>query len=127
MGVEAWSLEPDESATRLQPGRDAPKAARWFVWVVAARETLPADMETATLLVTEAVSNAVRYGASDAPISLTCTVEGDSLRVVVRNTGPRFDLSDPSRSGDGLQLVAALSRGWGSRPTEDGMEVWFEV
>jgi two-component sensor histidine kinase len=84
-------------------------------------------METASLLVSEVVSNAVRHGDPVAPISLTCRVEGESLHAVVRNRGSRPDPPLPSRRGSGLQLVAALSKRWGSRRREDGIEVWFEV
>jgi two-component sensor histidine kinase len=84
-------------------------------------------METATLLVSEIVSNAIRYGAPDGPIWVTCSVEGQSLHCVVRNRGPRVDLHRGRHSGYGLELVAALSRGWGTRPTDDGIQVWFQV
>ena len=127
MGAEAWSGEPVAEVTRLRSDPDAPKSARWFLWSVAARQTIPPDMETATLLVSEIVSNAIRYGAPDAPISVTCHVDDESLRCVVRNRGPRVDLQHHHHPGHGLALVAALSRRWGSRPTEDGVEVWFEV
>lgn len=84
-------------------------------------------MESATLLVSEVVSNALRHGAPDAPISLACRVEGETLRTAVLNRGPRFDPADAASAGYGLRLVAALSRRWGARPVEGGMEVWFEV
>jgi anti-sigma regulatory factor (Ser/Thr protein kinase) len=127
MGAEAWSLEPVESATVLRPDPQAPRLARSFLWSTAARATLPPDMETVTLVASEVVSNAVRHGAFDAPISLACRVEGETVRTAVRNRGPRFDPADAAGAGNGLRLVAGLSRRWGARPIEGGMEVWFEV
>lgn len=127
MGGEAWSLEPLEAATQLRPEPDAPRLARSFLWSTAARETLPPQMETATLLVSEVVSNAVHNGAPDAPISLACRVDGETLRAAVRNRGPRFDPDEATRAGHGLRLLSGLARRWGARPIEGGMEVWFEV
>jgi anti-sigma regulatory factor (Ser/Thr protein kinase) len=127
MGAEACSLEPVEAATRLRPGPETLSKARSFLWSTAARESIPPDMESATLLATEVVSNAIRHGSPDAPISLACRVEGETLRTAVLNRGPRFDPADAASAGYGLRLVAALSRRWGARPIGGGMEVWFEV
>ena len=127
MGTQAWSLEPVKAATQLPANRQAPGLARSFLWTTAVRDTLPPEMETATLLVSEVVSNAVHSGAPDAPISLTCRVDSETLRAAVRNRGPRFDARDAARAGHGLRLVSGLARRWGARPIEGGMEVWFEV
>jgi anti-sigma regulatory factor (Ser/Thr protein kinase) len=127
MGAEAWSLEPVEAATVLRPAPGALRMARSFLWSTAAQGPVPPEMESATLLVSEVVSNALRHGASDAPISLACRVEGETLRAAVLNRGPRFDPADNASAGCGLRLVARLSRRWGARPIGEGMEVWFEV
>ena len=127
MGGEAWSPKPVEAETQLRPDPEALRKARSFLWSTAARETLPPEMESATLLVSEVVSNAIRHGVSDAPISLACRVDGETLRAAVLNRGHRFDPADAVGAGCGLRRVAARSRRWGARPIGGGMEVWFEV
>ncbi|MFC4032892.1 ATP-binding protein [Streptomyces polygonati] len=97
---------------------------------------LPRDTaETATLLLSELVTNAVRHsrvpgrqiGARFQLLSATV------LRVEVSDAGnglPVLRRSAPDdESGRGLALVEALSRAWGSyrRPYSIGKTVWFEL
>jgi anti-sigma regulatory factor (Ser/Thr protein kinase) len=115
--------------TEIEVNADGPAEARWFLWSAVASNWLPEQIETATLLVSEVVSNAVRHGDHAAPIDLSVALEGDAVRVAVRNHGPRFDPEVAVRQGDrfGLRLVSRLADHWGARPTETGMEVWFRV
>lgn len=129
MEPAADPLEANTWSTRLPPTPDAPAEARWFLWSNAARGTLPPEMETATLLVSEVVSNAVRHADREAPIDLALTVHGEQVRVSVRDSGPPFDpdaaVHDPD--GWGLRVVDTLAERWGGRPVDGGMEIWFEL
>ncbi|HET9672198.1 MAG TPA: ATP-binding protein [Actinomycetota bacterium] len=129
MGSPTPLPPPRTRTTRLEASPDAPAEARWFLWSNAADPTLPPEMETAALLVSELVSNAVRHADSDQPIDLSFRVDGESMRVSVRDTGPTFNPETALVADDryGLRLVDALADRWGGRPVPDGMEVWFEL
>ncbi|GGS26191.1 MULTISPECIES: SpoIIE family protein phosphatase [Streptomyces] len=98
-----------------------------------ARERLTAwDLEplvdTTELLVSELVTNALRYGEGEIRLrllldrSLVCEV-WDSGLVQPRRRRAR----DTDEGGRGLQLVGLLSAAWGSRRTPRGKTVWFEL
>jgi anti-sigma regulatory factor (Ser/Thr protein kinase) len=78
------------------------------------------------LLVSELVTNAVRYG--DAPITVAITLDDGVLRVDVTDTGAG---DRPSRKpagtdgGFGLQLVEMLAHRWGVMA--GATHVWFEL
>jgi anti-sigma regulatory factor (Ser/Thr protein kinase) len=109
----------------LQLPKDAPAArtAR-----AAVDEWLGATSEPAGALrsvVTELVSNAVRYGR--APIQLSLEDFGDRIRVEVTDAGAgrssaRFQ---PRAPGRGLQIVAGLADRWGT--SADFSHAWCEV
>jgi anti-sigma regulatory factor (Ser/Thr protein kinase) len=96
---------------------------------------LPADsVETATLLLSELVTNAVRHaGAPDREIRTRCVLGADTLRVEVSDAGdgmPTPRTPDPEEEcGRGLTLLAALASAWDThpRPYGIGKTVWFEV
>ncbi|MFD7691580.1 SpoIIE family protein phosphatase, partial [Streptomyces sp. NPDC059781] len=83
---------------------------------------------TTELILSELVTNAIRYGAS--PISLRLLRDGDSLICEVgdgTSTSPhlrRAAITD--EGGRGLFLVAQLSRRWGTRYTDRGKIIWAE-
>ncbi|MFJ8542752.1 ATP-binding protein [Streptomyces sp. NPDC093586] len=75
--------------------------------------TLTAQVvEAAQLVVSELVTNAVKYGSG--PIGLSLVLAEDTLSVTVRDgetTLPRRRSADPRRVGQhGLEIVAALSQ-----------------
>ncbi|MGW3204509.1 SpoIIE family protein phosphatase [Streptomyces sp. NPDC001135] len=85
-------------------------------------------VDTAELLVSELVTNALRYGEGDIRLrllldrTLVCEV-WDSGLVQPRRRRAR----DTDEGGRGLQLVGLLSAAWGSRRTPRGKTVWFEL
>jgi hypothetical protein len=129
MGLAARSLPHRTWATQLRPTADAPAEARWFFWSTVSPYGMPAEPETAVLLLSELVSNAARYGDRDASIELVITLSGENLGVLVRSPGGTFDREDVIRRSDrhGLALVARLSASWGIRTQDGSVEVWFEV
>ena len=120
---------PPESAARrwsLELPRDAPtaRAARGAVgdWL---SDAPPERLDAARSVVTELVSNAVRYGR--APIGLSVEHLGDRIRIEVTHAGtgrPRARF-EPRARGRGLQIVAAQAESWGT--SEDLSHVWVEL
>ncbi|MEC4016935.1 SpoIIE family protein phosphatase [Streptomyces sp. H27-D2] len=89
---------------------------------------LPEAVETAELLVSEVVTNAVRHAhtrrvelrlvRTDA---LLCEVTDDDHALpVLMSAGERDE------SGRGLRVVSRLAREWGVSRTQQGKTVWFE-
>jgi hypothetical protein len=97
--------------------------------------------DTALLLMSELVTNAVQASAPDAPalaqsrpragIAVTLSLTGTSLLIEVWDAHPgRVDSRYPdttAESGRGLLLVAALASAWGQRAADDGKVVWCEL
>ncbi len=88
----------------------------------------PDQLDTARLLVSELVSNAVLHG--EGKITLSAWLGADALHVEVRDQGGRFAHEDRPpdarvTGGWGLQLVSTESSRWGI--SNDSARVWFEL
>ncbi|MFE9658641.1 SpoIIE family protein phosphatase [Streptomyces sp. NPDC005955] len=89
---------------------------------------LEALVDTTELLVSELVTNALRYGEGEIRLrllldrTLVCEVWDAGLVQPRRRRARATD-----EGGRGLQLVGLLSAGWGSRRTHRGKTVWFEL
>jgi len=88
--------------------------------------------ETATLLVSELVSNAVRHArAGGSGLGLRIEAAGGWLRIEVYDGDPRpprpRSPSGLDESGFGFVLVEALAGKWGVRETATGKAVWIEL
>ncbi|NEC15574.1 SpoIIE family protein phosphatase [Streptomyces sp. SID8014] len=89
---------------------------------------LDALVDTVELLVSELVTNALRYGEGEIRLrllldrTLVCEV-WDAGLVQPRRRRAR----DTDEGGRGLQLVGLLSASWGARRTPRGKTVWFEL
>ncbi|MFI6104456.1 SpoIIE family protein phosphatase [Streptomyces sp. NPDC093595] len=85
-------------------------------------------IDTVELLVSELVTNALRYGEGEIRLrllrdrTLVCEV-WDAGLVQPRRRRAR----DTDEGGRGLQLVGLLSTAWGSRRTPRGKTVWFDL
>ena len=116
--VASWDL-PNEPAA-------VPAARR-----LAARRLGDWELEhlvtTVELIVSELVTNAIRYG--DGPIHLRL-IQHQVLTCEVSDTNTSHPRPRHPRTldenGRGLFLVAQLSRRWGSRSVTDGKVVWAE-
>jgi anti-sigma regulatory factor (Ser/Thr protein kinase) len=88
-------------------------------------------METLRLLVTELVTNSVKYARADT-VLLTVVVGNAVVLTEVTDAGPGFD---PAKTGSpagghtgwGLFLVERLAERWGVRKNGVGTKVWFEL
>jgi anti-sigma regulatory factor (Ser/Thr protein kinase) len=87
--------------------------------------------ETAVLLVSELVTNAVRHARGSDPITLELQTAGTWLRIEVQDADPRWPQprtpAEFDGSGFGFVLVDALAGKWGVRETATGKAVWAEI
>jgi serine phosphatase RsbU (regulator of sigma subunit)/anti-sigma regulatory factor (Ser/Thr protein kinase) len=117
--VAYWFLDP-RAQTAGQARRLARRAlARWGL------EELSDSVE---LLVSEVVTNAVRY--AERPITLRL-LRTDTLRCEVGDDVPQLPRLRQARATDeggrGLYLVNRLARRWGATRLSTGKVVWFEL
>jgi anti-sigma regulatory factor (Ser/Thr protein kinase) len=103
---------------------------------IATREALASwgvtHLETAVLLVSELVTNAVRHAETPAVIlTLRLETAAGLLRIEVQDADPRWPQprtpAGLDESGFGLVLVDALAGKWGVRDTPPGKSVWAEL
>ena len=112
-----------------------PRAARHFLADTLRRWQVRATVvDLATLLTSELVTNAVRYGRG--LVTLTIRTDPPSVRVVVHDDNPTLPTLGPAddetaEGGRGLRLVDTLASRWGATPHrcggKDGKDVWFEL
>ncbi|MFJ8541484.1 SpoIIE family protein phosphatase [Streptomyces sp. NPDC093586] len=117
--VAYWFLEPEDTA----PGRARRLARRALVrWGM---EELTDSVE---LLVSEVVTNAVRYATKPVTLRLLRT---DVLRCEVGDDVPQLPRLRQARATDengrGLHLVNRMARRWGATRLSTGKVVWFEL
>lgn len=86
------------------------------------------------LVISELVTNSVRHAGLNAsePVQLSVRVDGDTVRVAVRDPGPGFKPpaapSDPAHVGGwGLVLVDQLAEKWGVDHDGAANVVWCEL
>ncbi|HEV2637793.1 MAG TPA: PAS domain S-box protein [Actinocrinis sp.] len=127
------ALLPERSLARAsvelasEPG--AVRVGRQFVVSRLQEWGCAALSDTARLLVSEVLTNAVRHGIG--PINLRLRRNDRDLTIEVTDRAtivphPR-QAEEEDESGRGLLLVEALTDHWGTRPTEDGKSVWFSL
>jgi hypothetical protein len=85
-------------------------------------------VETAALLTSELVTNAIVHGAGEAVVAID--VGDAAVRVEVFDADLTFDLvplrvGSSSVHGRGLAIVDALATSWGVEPRDGGKVVWF--
>ena len=86
--------------------------------------------ETAVLLATELVTNAVEHGRGTA--YLDAAVQEQAIRLEVSDSStvlprPNTAVGDLDERGRGLMLIDALASRWGISPRPDGKTVWCEL
>jgi anti-sigma regulatory factor (Ser/Thr protein kinase) len=85
--------------------------------------------ETAALLLTELVSNAVRFAGGD--LRVRAGVHSGLLLVEVSDTSERMPTSlvphPEAETGRGILLIQELADRWGAEPLPNGKRVWFEL
>jgi anti-sigma regulatory factor (Ser/Thr protein kinase) len=124
---------PLQSRLELAALDTAPACARKHAKAVILEWGLPALADTAELLVSELVTNAVRASQAlpSAVVGLWLVSDGHSIVAHVRDDSdvmPEPQDADPdSASGRGLLLVEALGKDWGAYPKATGKAVWVLI
>ncbi|MFJ4684468.1 SpoIIE family protein phosphatase [Streptomyces sp. NPDC091377] len=117
--VAYWFLEPEDAA----PGK-----ARRLARNALRRWELEELTDSVELLVSEVVTNAVRYASRPVTLRLLRT---DVLRCEVGDDVPQLPRLRQARATDeggrGLYLVNRLARRWGATRLSTGKVVWFEL
>ncbi len=138
------AFRPAMSRTlRMAAATSSVRFARREVAAALAEWGLPVETDTALLLTSELVANAVTHGAkAGEPVWLVIICCGDQLRVEVHDpvgcgipVGRGIECARPGigaepcfgESGRGLAIVAALSDDWGWQPTAWGKAVYFRL
>jgi len=114
----SWTLAPKLTSVREARSVLAEPMKRWDL-----EDLIP----TTELLVSELVTNAVKYSRGD--VTLRLVNERALVCEVLDSSGALPRLRSPSgdeESGRGLQVVRQLSHRWGARRTATGKVVWCE-
>jgi anti-sigma regulatory factor (Ser/Thr protein kinase) len=119
--LQASVVLPDDTSSA--------SSARRFVRDTLHSWGLDEHTETATLLISELVTNAVLH-AQSAPEVILLTA-GTVLRVEVHDQSPvlpaRRHYGLQAGTGRGIVLVEEMASGWGAEPSGAGKVVWFEL
>jgi Stage II sporulation protein E (SpoIIE)/Histidine kinase-like ATPase domain/PAS fold len=114
----SWTLAPKLTSVREARSVLAEPMKRWDL-----EDLIP----TTELLVSELVTNAVKYSRGD--VTLRLVNEKALVCEVLDNSGalPRLrQANGEDENGRGLQVVRQLSQRWGARRTATGKVVWCE-
>ncbi|MET7451665.1 SpoIIE family protein phosphatase [Streptomyces sp. NPDC005574] len=129
--VRMIGYRKEDTATWRLPARaDAPARARAHVSALLRQWHARNDVrDDVPLLVSELVTNAVRFASG--PVTVRLIRAGHGLLCEVGDTGngrPRLSRGDLlDDGGRGLQIVHRLTTRWGVRWTDTGKVVWAEV
>lgn len=118
-----WTFPADPGAVR---------AARAVVRGQLRGWRLDEVTDTATLLVSELVTNSLRHASGPIGVRLVRPA-GLHAVLLVEVSDPLPDLPrervarDEDEGGRGLKLLASAANRWGTRPRAAGKTVWFEL
>lgn len=128
----ALTREPAPPTARrwIVPDRDAPGIARSAVAEFCQAQRLDRNNDTAQLVASELVTNAVVHAGTG--IELTLRLAGGQLHIAVRDDAPGQPriagiVDESATSGRGLLLVDALASAWGTMFPDAGKVVWATV
>ncbi len=116
--VATWDVPPDPAHVAIARQHAVERLAEWGMDEVAF---------VTELVVSELVTNAIRYGGPPIQLrlirdrSLICEVSDGSSTSPHLRRAHAFD-----EGGRGLLLVAQLTQRWGSRQTSEGKTIWAE-
>ncbi|GAA2261808.1 MULTISPECIES: ATP-binding SpoIIE family protein phosphatase [Kitasatospora] len=117
--VATWELSVGDAEVRRSRALVREQLAAWQLTALA---------DTAELLVSELVTNAVRVARDHVQLQL---IRVDKLLVEVSDDNHNLPSLEPAESmdesGRGLHLVSKLSERWGTARKAVGKVVWFEL
>jgi serine phosphatase RsbU (regulator of sigma subunit)/anti-sigma regulatory factor (Ser/Thr protein kinase) len=114
-----WTLEPEFPSVR---------EARMLIRDPLRRWGLEDQVPVTELLVSELVTNAIKY--ANGEILLRLVLESDRLVCEVHDSSPALprvlQVDRDAENGRGLHVVSQLAARWGARRTHSGKVVWCE-
>jgi anti-sigma regulatory factor (Ser/Thr protein kinase) len=117
--VAAWTLPAELTSARRARGLIRRPLRRWGL----------SDLQpVAELLVSELVTNAVRY--AQGKVGLRLILEGGLVLEVMDDSAALPRLRHPDEDderGRGLQVVSQVAQRWGARRSQSGKVVWCEL
>jgi anti-sigma regulatory factor (Ser/Thr protein kinase) len=128
-GRRSRAPEPAVLVARLPATAESARAARALVARACREWGLPEIELDATVIVSELVENAVRYGAGPGTVRVALGEDGLTVSVTDHAASPPL-LHHPGadqQGGRGLVLVDRLSEQWGYRTTPGGKVVWARL
>jgi DNA-binding NarL/FixJ family response regulator len=119
----------EEVSLKLPQVRESSSAARRFAADTLATWGCSDLVETAKLLISELVSNAVLHAGSDVDVSLHLRTDCVRFEVGDHSARPmrRRQAGEEDTSGRGSELIDMLAHAWGMRGRADGKAIWFEL
>ncbi len=122
------SVQPSLSIS-LTAGPAAPAEARRHVRSAIESWGVAADPDTAVLLTSELVTNAIRHTSGPVRLFVTCSCGqlGVYVHDVSRDWAVPASASADAEYGRGLMLVAGLATDWGCYRTSAGKAVYFTL
>ena len=122
---------------RFEPALNGGTAARRFVADALSAWGCDDLAEDAVLCVSELATNAVLHTRAPFEVGVRRTGDGVRLEVVdsrpeappspVPRHGTAIDVTSPSITGRGLQIIALLASRWGYNVTTGSKSVWAEI
>ena len=123
-------MTTERQEVHLPATTSAPRAAREFVGLVLTEWRLDHLKDTALLLTSEVVTNAVVHAGTASTLRIE-RAGSDRVRISVLDGGAGVAQRVGDRSGapggHGLALVDTLAQDWGSRRVDGHHEVWFHL
>jgi two-component sensor histidine kinase len=113
---------------RIQARADGPACARRIITSEFSSVLTPSRLHEVELMISELVTNAVKYGVKDKNdrITIDLRLAGDLCCTVV-DRGSEFPAphSDPELGEWGLRIVDRLAARWGVTRARGSTRVWF--
>lgn len=115
------------AVTSLPPNDYSAARGRRFVRDALVSCALPELVDTAVLLASELITNAVLHGRSE--VELTVEVNRAGVKVSTADLNSRMPVMQSADEfaldGRGIAIVNLMASQWGVTATEDGKVVWF--
>lgn len=123
------ALAPGAHRLAFEPVPSSAALTRGFTAGVLEGAGWRDQVDTAVLLVSELVTNAIRHAGG--PCALLVTFDDDGVEFCVEDGDPTLPVARVAQgldeSGRGFLLVGALADEWGVRATPGGKGTWFKL